>query len=257
LHDKIKNKKGYNMNYAFKALSLSIIASATLFAGGGAAPVESDIASVNTDWQIALKAGTLGLGVDIVRPFNDQFAARVNVNGLRIHDYKFDVAKEVKMDIKGVDMAANIDLLTAGALLDWHPFHNGFLLSAGGYYNGNKVSGVAKVNGTVKYEGTDYDQNDIKQITSEVTFNNKFAPYAGIGYSNITESGWGLSWDIGVMYHGKPKVATTVDYADGAPRKAEIESKKIDADKKANDEIAKHAIANFYPVVRVGFRYNF
>jgi len=243
-----------------KMIALSVSASAVLLAGGGTAPVEADVAPVNdVNWQIALKAGTLGLGVDVVRPINDRFAVRFNVNGLSVHDYEVDYTEYTDVDISGATLLANVDLFTAGALLDWHPFRNGFLVSAGAYYNGNGASLVADVKDKVTYEGTEYTNDVINSITSEVTFDNQFAPYFGIGYSNITESGWGFSWDIGAMYHGTPKVATTINYGSGATDadKADIEKSRIDADKTANDSIADYAIANFYPVIRVGIRYNF
>jgi hypothetical protein len=226
------------MKTTFKVVSLSLIASSLLFAGKNTIPADTETIPVSDAcWQVALKGGTLGVGIDFAHAINDKFAVRINANGLRYKGYK--------KNIEGIDTTSNLTLLTVGGLLDYHPMDNsGFRVSAGAYYNGNKVTTSADVSKAVTINGTVY----AKSTTLEGTLSfNKLAPYAGIGYSNMNESGWGLTWDLGVMYHGAPKYSATSSNAAAA----------ADVAKYAKDVEAKLAKYKFYPVAMIGFRYNF
>jgi hypothetical protein len=240
--------------------AMVVAASTWVFGGANSVPPNADIAPVvDPTWGVALKAGTLGVGLDFTRPINDTFALRVNVNGLKIHDVNVDLKKYIDVDIDGVDTLANVDYLNAGLLLDWHPFQNPFLISAGAYYTDNSVSLVAKPKGkNIRFEGEDIDNNTVDTITSTLSAN-KYAPYLGIGYNKISESGWAFSWDLGVMYQGTPSVKTTVKYMAGATAgdKRTVEDSRKQADKEANKKIADYSVAKFYPVLRVGLSYNF
>jgi hypothetical protein len=245
-------------------VALAAVLSTTASAGGGAATAVSDVAPVAADWQVALSSGTLGIGLDVSKIISDRFAVRANVNGLKLNLNAFkSIDKEIKKitsKVKGLNASADIDFLSAGLLLDYHPFSNGLFASAGVYYNANKLK--ATLTGTtLKYEGTTYSNTAVESITSSLGYNT-FSPYLGIGYSNITQSGFGFTVDVGIMYSGTPKVSTTIKPGpDYDTVKATIEKARDDADKQANDEIAKqikkHPYAKLYPVIRAGFRYNF
>ena len=231
------------MKTAIKVISLSLVASSLLFAGKNTVPAESDTVPVSdAAWQVALKSGTLGIGVDIARAINDKFAVRLNANGFKYSGYK--------RKIKGVDTTTDLTLMTVGGLLDYHPFDNsGFRVSAGAYYNGNKVTTTTgKITGSVTINGNTYTGTAVERLDMSLAFN-KIAPYAGIGYSNMSESGFGITWDLGIMYHGTPKFSVTPVKASAAV-KADV--KKYESD--INSKLAKYKL---YPVAMVGFRYNF
>jgi hypothetical protein len=227
------------MKTTVKVIALSLVTASVLVAGGkNTIPAESETLPVSDAcWQIALKGGSLGVGVDLAHAINDQFTVRFNANGLKYSGYK--------KTIEGIDTSTDLTLLTAGALLDYHPMtDSGFRVSAGAYYNGNKVTTSADVTKAITINGTVYAAGTT--LAGTLAFN-KLAPYVGIGYSNMSESGWGLTWDLGVMYHGAPKYSATSSNPAAA----------ADVNKYVNDINAKIAKYKVYPVAMVGFRYNF
>lgn len=109
------------------------------------------------------------------------------------------------VEVNDVKYDADLKLLTAGLLADYYPFANGFRLTAGAYYNGNKLSGNG--HSTKDYYGI--DPNDYGYERASVEYK-KFAPYVGFGYqTNDDDSNWIFTADLGVMYQGKAKVSNS------------------------------------------------
>lgn len=226
------------------------------YAGGDIAPMEPEMsmdAPVATDargWNVGLKGGTLGLGVDVSTSINDKLGVRFNINGLK---YGMDE------EIDDIDYDGDLKLLTAGLLMDYYPLEaSSFRVSAGVYYNDNKFTGSARPTAgtTVDINGIAYDATEVGQLNAEITFN-KVAPYVGIGWGNDTfTKGWSYSFDLGVMYHGTPEadlVATrgsAVSDVEFALIEANVEAEK----QSLQDEIDSY---RFYPVVMVGVNYRF
>ena len=230
-------------------LSLALISTVS-FAGKNVAPAESASVPVsNVTNGIAIKAGTLGIGIDLSHKLNDTFSMRINVNGLRYNGYK--------RTIQGVDTTTDLKLFTAGVLLDYYPFDDsGFRLSGGVYYNGNKVTThTGKITGDVTLNGNTYNNSTIDSIDGTLSFNT-INPYIGVGYSNEITDGLSLVYDAGFMYHGKPQFASTVHYASGVSTatKANVESDKKKYVDDVNSKISKLQV---YPVVMIGFAYRF
>jgi len=194
-----------------------------------------DVKDLNT----ALKVSTLGVGLDISTPINDTFSARFNVNG---------AAYSKNETSNGNSYSGTLTLFTAGVLLDTYPFENKFRLSTGIYYNGNNFTGTAIDKVTIN--GTTYNISDIGKVDADITFN-KIAPYIGIGWGNTTkDKGWGFTFDLGALYHGKGEVDLTSERGN-SPRINEGLAKE---EVKINDELADNKI---YPVVALGVNYTF
>ncbi len=176
---------------------------------------------------MGLKVGTLGLGADMGYAFSDFFKTRLNVN-------YFTLDKDWDDDDEGdepLSTNASIDCLTAGLLLDLHPFRNGFRLTGGIYHNGLEFKmdedfGAWKAHSSVEF--------------------NKVAPYAGIGYGNTNENGLSFNFDIGAMFLGSPKA----HYSNPAKSQAEIEEEIKDLE----DDLEGLPC---YPVVMLGITYRF
>ena len=250
-----------------KVISLAIVASGILFAGKGVelapvepisitpTPVASNILSSNG---VALKVGTLGVGVDVEHMFSKKHGLRLNVNGIKVSRDE---------EIEGIDYDLDLTLLTAGLLYDYHPWESAFRLSAGFYYNGNKIEGVARPSTSEIYEIGDkrYELTSNAKLDAKIDFK-KTAPYLGIGWSSTESNGWHFTADIGVMYVGSPKVSyklsgTTgsvkdvdtgaiVDIEDDGTLKQEIEKEKAEI----VDEIKDY---KWWPVIMIGIQKKF
>jgi hypothetical protein len=225
----------------------------SLYAGGDLGTTEPviDTPTVEVEnepraYNLGLKFGTLGLGLDLSTPVTEALSVRFNVNGLTYSDTQ---------EIDDVNYDGDLDLLTVGALLDYYPTSTNFRLSGGVYYNDNKFSGTAVPTATtvVELNGVDYGVDDIGRVDSEVTFNT-FAPYLGLGWGNrVEESGWGFSLDVGAMYHGEPE--SKIDVVINNPTIEQQIRDDVEAEKRsAQEDISDY---KFYPVVMVGVNYSF
>ena len=229
-----------------KRLLASVLMLSLAYAGGSKNIVEPKCVVIDMPkesyYNMALKVGTLGVGVDFSMPITDYLNARLNVNGFK---YSYDTTQN------GIDYSATATLLSAGALLDYYPMStNAFRISAGVYYNGNKIEGDVGVVGST-FNGNSYANGS---VALESKFN-EVAPYIGIGWGNKgIEKGWGLSIDIGAMYHGEPgidaTVTTTLPLAAATALKNDVEAERA----KLEDDFKSYS---FYPVVMIGATYTF
>lgn len=217
------------------ALSLAI---STLLASSVA------LADPDTNIFTTVQVGTLGPGLNIGYKFNPYFDIRANVNGLK---YSRDV------EVNDVKYDADLKLLTAGLLADYYPFANGFRLTAGAYYNGNKLSGNG--HSTKDYYGI--DPNDYGYERASVEYK-KFAPYVGFGYqTNDDDSNWIFTADLGVMYQGKTKVSNSTTCYNAAVCSAlqsQIDRENAEQRQDIQDKSDK---LKWYPVASIGIGYRF
>jgi len=231
------------------ALALAI-SSVALFAGKDVTPVTTPAVDVPTPAPakisnngVALKIGTLGVGLDYEHYFNNKFALRANLNGFKLNKTK---------TIKGVPFKGKLKLFTAGILADYHPWATSFRVSGGLYYNANKFDVTAKKSGTVTLNGTTYNLGDIV-INGKIDFN-KVAPYLGIGWSSTESNGWHLTADIGVMYHGKPKVKLNGKVTGGGYSQSQLDQDLKVKENEIRNKIKKY---KFYPVISIGIEKKF
>lgn len=224
----------------------SALVGSMLFAGGVIVPTEEPVVYTDRDTMIALKAGTLGVGADLSKKISDNTAVRVNVNGLTYSGDK---------TIEGIDYNADLTLFTAGVLADYYPSGSGFRISGGAYYNGNKLTGVARLapGETITIGDNTYNSSEIGKVDAAIDFD-PIAPYLGIGYTSTeSESGWSFTLDAGVMYHGKANVsiAATINDATLANQIKDDVNKEI---QQVKDKIEDYPL---YPVIMVGVTYRF
>ncbi len=189
-----------------------------------------------SDVAIAAKVGTLGLGVEATTNIVPLFAnVRLQGNGFNYNTTITDT---------NVTYDAKLKLATVGLLADIYPFAGKFRVTGGAYYNGNKLTMNARPLGNVVIGGTTYTN---PTVATTIDFN-KFAPYAGIGWGDAISSGSpiGFSFELGVMYMGKPKtsiVAPGVSAADIAAEKSKLDSSLKNM--------------QFYPVASIGVNFKF
>jgi len=196
-------------------------------------------------YTLALKAGTLGLGIDFSLPLNEYFSTRLNVNGF---SYNTNKTKN------NIDYSLTATGLTAGLLLDYYPIQSlDFRLSSGVYYNGNALKGDAKAKaGSYTINGNTYTSAQVASISTKTKMN-KVAPYIGIGWGNKgKEKGWGFSLDVGAIYQGKIGLDTTLTQTATSPAtlKASVEAER----KKLENDMSSYT---FYPVIMLAVSYAF
>lgn len=209
-----------------------------------AAPQDSYYDTSTSGVFTTVQVGTLGPGLNLGYQVNPYFDLRANVNGLQYD--RSQTVNDVKYD-------GSLRLLTAGLLLDYYPFANGFRMTAGAYYNGNKL------NGTGHYTQDVYgvDPNDYGYTKASVDYK-KIAPYVGFGYqTNNPDSNWLFTADIGVLYQGKARVSNqTVCYSQAVCTvlQNQIREKEDEQTADIQDKVDR---LKWYPVASIGVGYRF
>jgi hypothetical protein len=189
------------------------------------------------------KAGTTGLGADVTVPLVSNW---LNLRG----GYNFGELRPSVTEA-GIKYKADVNLESVPILLDLHPFHGGFRITGGVYFNKNDMdlSSIVDAN-DVGLGGAPPGTN--VTLNANVNWSKEFAPYLGIGWGNAadTDSTFpiGFSLDIGAFYQGSPDVVLTestgtVSAADIAAEQAQIES-----------DLSEF---KFFPVVTVGIHISF
>ncbi len=205
--------------------------------------------SARSEVGATLKVGTQGIGADVTTGINKNLNARFNLN---YFSYGTTIEGDEDEDEEGGgSVRPELTLLTIGALLDWHPWAQGFRLSAGIYLNKNKIDLTADLSPTVELNDREYTLSD---LGGTVDFNS-LAPYLGLGYGNSvgTDGHWHFSFDLGVMFQGSPQVDLRATASDTALQ-SQLDADIAGEEKKLEDDLVFFTI---YPVISLGVSYRF
>ena len=220
-----------------KKMTLLAVAAASVMA------LSATPSSAKINVAVGPKISTLGFGVEATAKITEKFNFRTGVN-------YFKLSKNIP-DGK-IDYDASLRFLTVSALVDFHPFANGFRLSAGAMYNGNKFTLDVTPTKNVTFEDVTYTPAQMGKIEATLDFR-KVSPYLGIGYDSAmhNDGNWSFNAEAGVLFQGKPK-ASVKSSALVATQGAFIEAAKNDLQNNTNKGYFR-----FYPVVSIGAKYRF
>ena len=157
----------------------------------------------------------LGIGMQVSTDINEHLNLRATGNVFRLN---------TSFDVSGVPSSANVNLSSAGALLDAYPFHVGWRVSGGILYiNQNEINASANVPG-----GDSFTLNDQTYYSASQNTATGATPLSGRGSLRLNEmkpgfilsTGWGnhvrrsghwtVPFEIGVAFVGEPKVNMAV-----------------------------------------------
>lgn len=223
----------------FLSLTAGCLLTSTALLASAASPTPAN----SSPFAIGPKISTLGLGIEGSFSVSNQFKLRLGVNGLRY-------SKKMKDD--DIHWSGKLNLFTIGAMADYHPFANGFRLSAGVMYNGNKFDLSATPAANVDINGVNYTPAQVGTMKAKLDFR-KIAPYVGIGYDGALTSNGALSFnaEVGVLFQGSPRASVSASGLLGA-QQALLNNIKAEAQDATNKGWVR-----YYPVVSVGFKYRF
>ncbi len=224
------------------ALLLSA-APGTLFAQGGSPPSGG---GGHSDVGIAVRFGTLGLGLEVSKLLTGHIAARVGGNYFKVSTTK---------DQTNITYDASLKLQAFSALIDLFPGkRGGFHLTAGIMTNPAKVTatGQPTASGTFTINNNTYTTAQVGTLIAEGKFKS-VAPYVGIGFGTPARNGGALGFlfDLGAVI-GKPTITLSATGAAGnaalaSDLQAQVASTQTDVDK----------YAKVYPVLDFGLIYRF
>ncbi len=140
---------------------------------------------------------TLGLGGEAGLRFNDFVGLHGGGNYFTLD---FD------NNVNSTNYAFELDLVSAGGVVDLHPFGGGFRVSGGVRWNGNNASLRATPNGTILIGDTTFTAAQAGSLSGDLDFET-FAPLASVGYQgSFFADRVQLSFDLGVLFQGDPNV---------------------------------------------------
>ena len=190
----------------------------------------------------SVKAGTLGVGLEVERTFSDSISSRVGVN---YFTYSYSGTES------GIEYEFDLNLMSVSALLDWHPFKGSFRVSGGAIYNGTNIDGTAQlaVNNNI-IGGTPFTNTEIGTLTAEVDFND-IAPYLGLGWDTSfgKDNSFGFIFEAGAIYQGSPEVDLTATGT--APG---LQAALTNEEQDLQDDLDEFKV---YPVISIGISYRF
>lgn len=214
----------------------AVVLSAALLLGGHA--------MANDNIWFGLKAGTLGLGLEVSwRPI-PWFDIRAGAN-------RFDY--DLSGSQSGIDYDATLALDTMYATANFRFPLSPFRMTFGAYSNENEIQLNSLPAGSylIGNNPIPYTAADVGTVSSTVSFD-KVSPYLGAGFDFNVAGRLGLALDFGVLWQGSPIVAFTADglLASDPAFIAELENERLQLENELNDFKA-------YPVVSLGFNFNF
>ncbi|MFP6901161.1 MAG: hypothetical protein VCA36_09465, partial [Opitutales bacterium] len=194
-------------------------------------------------FRLGPRISTSGVGFEIAKGFTPRIGARIGLNYL---DYEYtDVVSDI-------DYNLDLRLQSLALLADWHPFKGMFRISTGAIINGNRLNMLAELDRSSPEEinGVDYSLDSVR---GSLKFNT-LAPYLGLGWDTTfgDDDSWGLTFDLGVIYCGSPKLQLSAIGPDTslANFSSDLEQERLDLENDLAD-------FRFWPVVSAGFLYQF
>lgn len=215
-----------------------------------AAPGASPAAT--PDIAVAVRAGTLGAGLDLDLGLSPSFGLRVGFAGFNINH---------NIDTSDVNYEGRLKLQTVTGLLDWYVLRGGFHLTAGVAGNGTKLDVVGEPSqGTYTIDGRTYSSSQVGSLNGELKFGNSASPYLGIGWGNPAGDDGRIHFlfDVGAIYGGTPSVSLTAQCGSAAPPGSAICMQAQSDVASEEDKLRRKAdFLRWYPVVSLGISVRF
>lgn len=192
-----------------------------------------------------LKIGTLGPGVEAVAYLTPNLNLRGAFNYI---GFSFDG------QVDEIDYEADFKLSSFEALLDFHPFENGFRITAGAVFNDSEANLTGTTDdATIDIGDASYPTASVGALVGSAKYDH-VSPYIGIGFGNAVADNvdFTFSFDLGVMFQAEPDVSlsATGPIKDDPLFQAELAKEEDDA----RDFADKLKI---YPVLSFGVCYYF
>ncbi len=180
---------------------------------------------------------TLGIGGNLALGLSPIFGVRA---GLSVQPW------EPEREIDDVAVTASFSSPVYSLLVDFHPFMGSFHLTGGMIQFGDNISMVGTPVRPVEVNGVTYQPSEVGSVTA-VIVTKKRTPYLGIGWGSPAKSAFGVTFDVGVAFQGRPGLQVT---ADGPFAGDPLFQANLDAEvARLEDDISSF---KYYPVVSIG-----
>ena len=224
-------------------MKLLMFAIASAFLVSAALPANAQTAS---NVALGLGVGTDGVSGSAAYRLSDKFVLRGSANYLQYDN--------IDVDSDDVSYDGDLNATTAGVFLDFHPFSNAWLVSAGMYFGRRDVDLTARPDPltTVEIGDETFTGAAIGSIDGKLALNDA-APFLGFGYdSSFNSSGrWGVRAILGVTFND-PKVSLSANGVGAANPDLQAALRREEDRLESDNDWLK-----YYPVASLGATYRF
>ncbi|MET1755610.1 hypothetical protein ABVV53_09090 [Novosphingobium sp. RD2P27] len=189
--------------------------------------------------------GTLGIGPEVAVRVSPLLALRANATF-------FGISHSVDSD--DITYNGDLKLSSIGAMVDLHPFKNGFRLSGGLRVNDNKVELTATPDPAevLRVGGTPYTAADVGLLTGTVNVD-EFVPTLTVGYGGGLTKGLKFGIDAGVLFQGSPRIRNLA--ASGPLASNPVFQDALAREEQSiEDDVKKY---DTFPILQFSLRYGF
>ena len=195
---------------------------------------------------VSLNTGTTGIGIEVATPLNPYLSLRGGFS-MFPYTYRYDYD-----DFEGIDymvpIKAKLNMYHGKLLVDFYPFRRGGIAITGGlmfapakFITVTTTSLEPIIIGDLEIEPDQFRHVEAWFETSPVK------PYIGLSFGHaIPKRRVGFKCDLGVMFHGKPKVKTNQSIIEN-----NIDSSDKDDFNKTIDKLSAYPYLNFQLSYRI------
>lgn len=188
-----------------------------------------------------------GANLDLSYPINDNLQVRGSLSGgMDLSESTSDTDIEYEVETNG-----GIHRLA----LDYHPFANGFFLSAGYAINNFSLDGTGSAlsGQTVTIGDTSYNVDADVQLDASLEWDS--APTLSLGWGHSPAKGFGFLFEVGAYFTGAPDVSLAgTGTVDGLDVSTEIADDIAAEEKKLKEDVGDY---DFLPMLQAGVTYRF
>ena len=155
----------------------------------------------------------------------------------------------------GIAYDGDLDLTTWGAFVDFRPFSNSFIVSAGAYFGDKGVKLNAMPTTNVEIGNQTFTPAQVGKLNADAALKDT-APFVGIGWDTTFQNstpGLGFKFIVGAMFTGSPDVSMT-STGGTLSNDANFQTQLRIEEQKLQDDIDDYEI---YPVVQAGVTWSF
>jgi hypothetical protein len=205
---------------------------------------------------VGLNLGTKGFGIEGAMTLNRYFNVRLGFNHSRFQyfnnafqlpSFLFNDDAELRDQKYQLDLdyrQSNIEVLG-----EYKPFGAAFRLVAGfAFFPKNKIVSKAVANDTYFFNDVPLDPDEIGSVGLTWGYQSNISPYFGLGFGRAVpqKRRFGVSFDLGTYYKGKP----TIGIEATAALRENVRNAPI-----LEENLSKVSIVRFFPVASLRFAY--
>lgn len=211
------------------------------------------------DVGVGVKAGTVGVGVDLSVALTQTLNARVSLTSIQVDDLEETLTIGDQGAEGDVDAVMNFDFGANALLLDWYVFDGTFHLTAGMMKNNGKIGFSGTLLDTVTVDGQVFDASDIDgNINGSISAGESYEPYVGFGWGRKADDdpGFSFSVEVGVaLLSPEANLSATVNTGgNNSLDQAELDSRIQAAEDDINSELS---VLEAWPIISLGVNYAF